>query len=175
MRDLLREPQYQETRADMGGGIIVGGESDTYSAERRSASEPVRDDGIITAEVGLEYSTAEKVGFMSAWIREISDLAKDIEDFPPENVFNTLANDKATLSIDWDKNRDVRLSWIRRTGEGETSESEEITDLTEIAEAFPLAVLETVFDRAKDLLKYHRKRQELRKGGPQPQRSESEA
>ncbi|NTW46322.1 MAG: hypothetical protein HGB18_04720 [Candidatus Moranbacteria bacterium] len=149
-------------------GIIVGGEPETYPAERPVASDPVRDDGIISSEGGPEYSLEEKVGFLSAWRDDLAELARSIEDLPSDEVFNTLQADEAALKIGWDKTGDVRLTWMRKTGEGESSRRDEVDDMQKIAEAFPLAVLETVFDRAKDVLEYHRKRQELKKGGPQP-------
>ncbi|NTW90225.1 MAG: hypothetical protein HGB37_04950 [Candidatus Moranbacteria bacterium] len=169
------EPPRHDEVDPREAGIIVGGEPETYPAERQNAPEPVRTDGIVSAEDRSEYSLEEKISFLSAWTDELSGMANGIENLSPEHVFNTIRAEDATLVIDWDEGGDVRLTWIRKSEEGEPSKSEAVTDIMEIAEAFPLAVLETVFDRAKDVLEYNRKRQELRKGGPKPLSAESEA
>lgn len=153
-------------------GIIVGGEPETYPAEKPMVLEPFRDDGIVVGEERPEYSSAEKVNFLNSWKGELSELAQSIENLPSDKVFNTLEADAATLEIGWDGTGDVRLTWIRKTGEGESAIREDVTDAERIAEAFPLAVLESVFDRAKGRLEYYRKRQELKKGGPQPPSAE---
>lgn len=153
-------------------GIIVGGEPETYPAEKPMVLEPFRDDGIVVGEERPEYSSSEKVNFLNSWKGELTELAQSIENLPSDKVFNTLDAEKAPLQIGWSKSGNVRLTWIHKTGEGETAMCEEVTDVERIAEAFPLAVLESVFDRAKGVLEYYRKREELKKGGPQPPSAE---
>ena len=141
---------------------------------RGEPSDILRREPIIDGESkDVNYTLPEKIGFLSTWSDELSGLAKSVGNLSPDRVINTLREEDAELLVEWDESGMVSPGWIRTTGEGETAKKEAVTDIFEIAEAFPLAVLETVFDRAKDALEYQKKREIFMQNGPQPPNEES--
>ncbi|NTV55328.1 MAG: hypothetical protein HGA16_02405 [Candidatus Moranbacteria bacterium] len=167
MRDLLRNPKYQETKADMGTGITVGWEPETYPIEKTGERDDVRDDGILVGEDKPEYLMEQKLGFMKGWCEDLSVEARSIPGISPGRAGNSRYEASTGLLVEWDE-EGVRPVWMKTEGSGDTFQKVEIRDLPIIAESFSLSEIESAFDGARDALEYLKRSETIKNGGPKP-------